>query len=90
MHVSLYSFVLPFLDVNECMEGTDTCQEEAECMNNQGSFTCVCDAMCSGWQLYCCSIDIHVGRNAIVSRFFTGERAESFLLALVTGILTNH
>ncbi len=29
-------------DIDECTEGTDNCNVNAECMNTVGSFTCAC------------------------------------------------
>ena len=29
-------------DINECVEGTDNCDLIAECVDTDGSFTCIC------------------------------------------------
>ena len=34
------------LDVDECTTGTDDCDDNAECTNNDGSFSCSCN---NGW-----------------------------------------
>ena len=37
---------VPFLrytDIDECTEGTHNCHANAQCMNNEGSFTCMCN-----------------------------------------------
>jgi hypothetical protein len=36
------------LDWNECTMGIHTCHDDAECLNNDGSFTCKCDVGFSG------------------------------------------
>ena len=33
-------------DVDECTTGTDDCDDNAECTNNDGSFSCSCN---NGW-----------------------------------------
>ena len=37
---------LNFLDVDECGNGNHDCDMNANCMNTDGSFVCVCN---SGW-----------------------------------------
>ena len=32
-----------FIDINECEVGTDSCDENAECTNTDGSYTCACN-----------------------------------------------
>ena len=32
-----------FTDINECNENTHTCDENAQCTNTEGSFTCTCN-----------------------------------------------
>ena len=42
--MSLLSFKFVVLDVNECKQGTHDCfSEHAQCVNNFGSFRCVCN-----------------------------------------------
>ena len=36
----------PCLDIDECLEGTDTCPQHATCGNTVGSYTCTCN---EGW-----------------------------------------
>ena len=36
------------LDINECVNETDNCHENAECSNNDGSFSCLCNVGYSG------------------------------------------
>ena len=39
---------LPSADINECEVGTDSCDENAECNNTDGSYTCSCNTGYSG------------------------------------------
>ena len=39
---------LKFADINECIEGTDNCDDNAACTNTEGSFTCLCEPGFSG------------------------------------------
>ena len=43
-HCQLYTFLLSVrsADINECSRGTDNCNANANCINTQGSFQCVC------------------------------------------------
>ena len=49
-----------YADVNECIEETDNCHENADCYDTIGNFTCVCSPgysgdgvdNCTGWKLY--------------------------------------
>ncbi len=29
-------------DINECLDGTDECDENADCIDTEGSYTCTC------------------------------------------------
>lgn len=40
----LVHYVSNVVDVNECDEGTDDCQDGALCVNTVGSFVCDCPA----------------------------------------------
>lgn len=33
---------IALLDVDECVSGTDDCDDNAACVNEQGSFVCMC------------------------------------------------
>ena len=39
---------LKFADIDECVEETDNCDDNAACTNTEGSFTCLCDTGYSG------------------------------------------
>jgi hypothetical protein len=34
--------LIPLLDINECSTGTHTCDQNGDCSNTVGSFTCQC------------------------------------------------
>lgn len=51
IHISLFS------DVNECTNGTDNCDANAQCTNTIGSFTCACDGGYSGNGTSCANIN---------------------------------
>ena len=44
-----------FLDIDECAEGIDNCDENAQCTNNPGSFSCACKTGFSGNGITCVS-----------------------------------
>ena len=45
-----------FIDIDECALGTDTCDEEnADCMDIDGSFSCLCHTGYSGDGFSCTS-----------------------------------
>ncbi|XP_066290697.1 fibrillin-1-like [Branchiostoma lanceolatum] len=44
-------------DINECEEGTDTCDDDATCTNTPGSYTCDCDSGYRGDGNSCTDID---------------------------------
>ena len=46
------------LDVDECSDGTDDCDGNAECENTDGSHTCSCSTGYSGTGLICTGISI--------------------------------
>ena len=37
-----------FSDVNECLEETDTCPSNTDCLNTEGSYVCLCRAGYTG------------------------------------------
>ncbi|MBU1218553.1 hypothetical protein KKF34_04020 [Myxococcota bacterium] len=44
-------------DINECTEGTHTCDTNASCINNTGSFTCTCNPGYSGDGYTCVDVN---------------------------------
>ena len=44
----LYIFAFPVPDANECVDDTDNCHTNADCMDNIGSFSCMCSSGYSG------------------------------------------
>ena len=42
------TYLMYFLDVDECTLDTDTCDPNAVCTNNDGSYTCECKDGYSG------------------------------------------
>ena len=40
-------------DIDECIEGTDNCDDNAACTNTDGSFTCLCALGYSGTGTTC-------------------------------------
>ena len=42
-----------FLDIDECISGTDNCDLNASCNNTDGSFTCTCNTGYSGDGVTC-------------------------------------
>ena len=44
---------LKFSDVNECLEALDDCHPNAQCVNTEGSFTCLCQAGFTGDGVLC-------------------------------------
>ena len=47
--------IITLPDANECDEGSDSCDMNADCVNTQGSYTCTCKAGYSGDGIYCTS-----------------------------------
>ena len=52
-------------DIDECIEGTDDCDDNAVCTNTEGSFTCECESgytgngrICSG-KLSCIEFSVN-------------------------------
>lgn len=42
-----------FIDIDECAIGTDNCDENANCTNNEGSFSCRCRSSYFGDGITC-------------------------------------
>ena len=38
-------------DINECLRDNGGCDQDAQCINTDGGFRCVCDAGFSGWMV---------------------------------------
>ena len=59
MHNSILMFLCTFIDIDECALGTDTCDEEnADCMDIDGSFSCLCHTGYSGDGDTCCMLSL--------------------------------
>ena len=63
-------------DVDECGNGTDDCDMNANCMNTNGSFICVCisgwsgdGVVCEGKDLSSCGISL--SRKNLIKMFTT-------------------
>ena len=63
-------------DVDECDNGTDNCDMNANCMNTNGSFICVCisgwsgdGVVCEGKDLSSCGISL--SRKNLIKMFTT-------------------
>ena len=73
---------LHFADIDECFEGSFTCNENAECFNNDGSYDCFCNPgyegdgqQCSGkflmsMFLNLCSVSLHFVKTDAIWQFF--------------------
>ena len=44
-----------YLDIDECAEQIDNCDENAQCTNRPGTFTCACNSGFSGNGVTCVS-----------------------------------
>ena len=50
-YLSLFQIISS--DIDECVLGTDNCDENAACTNTAGSFTCACNTGYSGDGVTC-------------------------------------
>ena len=57
-HNSLFA-----LDVNECELGSDDCDENAQCMDTIGSFSCSCNFGYMGSGRECCKPTMSLSEN---------------------------
>ena len=48
-----YFYGNAFLDIDECSEGVDDCDSDADCINSNGGYTCVCRDTYSGNGTFC-------------------------------------
>ena len=48
--------MLSYPDVNECAEGIDDCDQNAECSDTEGSYNCTCNHGYSGDGVTCCEL----------------------------------
>ena len=55
-------------DIDECQMGLDNCDANADCMDTDGSFTCLCHHGYSGDGTNCCTL--HANRVTIFSVIF--------------------
>ena len=46
-------YVHAVIDINECEDDTDSCDENADCTNTDGSYTCSCRPGYSGNGMTC-------------------------------------
>ena len=42
-----------FTDIDECVEATDKCSSDADCVDTHGSYDCECQAGYRGDGIYC-------------------------------------
>ena len=54
-----------FSDVDECTEGTDNCDMNADCTNTDGSFTCSCKTGYYGDEVACTGMELIIEFNPI-------------------------
>ena len=40
----IYGYYLTYTDIDECAMGTDKCDQNADCVNTEGSYQCMCRA----------------------------------------------
>ena len=45
--------ILYYIDIDECMESTGTCDRNADCKNTPGSFSCSCHSGYTGDGIFC-------------------------------------
>ena len=49
----IYIVVVGIVDIHECNNGSDNCHADANCTNNNGSFTCECKTGYKGNGIEC-------------------------------------
>jgi len=54
---NIYAMVCFHVDINECESNTDNCNENADCTNTEGSFTCSCNPGYTGDGVSCTNIN---------------------------------
>ena len=65
-------------DIDECSEGSDTCDENANCTNTDGSFECQCKIGFSGHGHTCTGYFCHVFKS--LNLFLLSINANLFFL----------
>ena len=51
-----FAFTIMSLDVNECMNSSNLCHSNANCINSDGSYVCTCMNGYTGDGFYCAGI----------------------------------
>ena len=58
IHIKVLIISPLFSDINECVNNTHNCDENAQCTDNIGSFSCDCNFGYSGNGTFCCKFEI--------------------------------
>ena len=67
-HICIFDLFYPFcVDIDECVTGPHNCNENANCTNTNGSFTCQCKEGYTGDGIECegmiCTVHAHQYHN---------------------------
>ena len=75
------------VDINECETGNDSCHENAQCTNTEGSFTCSCNPGYTGDGIECSGALTVVPEFAAVLMFAAGVLMFIAVVLMVIAIL---